>query len=637
MMTQMRKRMRDGDDSSSTSVEDLLEPSATMNDLPSEVMKNVFSFVGKGNYCFIGPVSKDFCYNYLTFDVIEDTFAHRMDYLQAIGRNRTTKAIGHVAPFSFDLAEYCFFNAPVRFQEIVLRNAIWHGKKDIVELGHAMGVDIKESICSEEIGEIARRGDLGMFKLLQQKGVNFETQTWTIIHAAARNNHLQLLNWLHESNLLSSPQGQDMIFEEAAKSGHTSILEWAMDVAGFDVPTYMTNCVASSGNLDVIKYLRSKGLSWDECTFYTAASSGNIELLQYLLENDCPRSDRRGICICTGAVKNNDHEKALEVLQWLHNQSFPWDKEIFITAAKERNVEVVAFLFENGCHIGNDDLCSIAMNDTDHDRALRMLKLLREFSVPRGRDTCRAAAEAGNFTALKWCVSQGFPWDRHNMQWCACYAAEHGDIEVLKWMKSQGCEWNERIGAGAAKKGHLETLKFLRSDGCSFNEDIFFNAIQSGNFDMVEYCVNNDPSSEYSFYEYAIAKFDDPIPVIKLFQKKQYPSNSSACAQAAREGDLRLLRWLRFQGYPWDEKTCTAAVRNDDLDILKYAHENGCEWTKETYAYCFSENGLIYDTEEIPTHHQCSDEIIEYLQIQKCPQPEPEDWWAFDDEFMGDY
>ena len=69
--------MRLGDGGSS-SVEELLKPSATMNDLPSEVMKNIFNFVGKGNYCFVAPVSKDFCFNYLTMDVIEDKFAHKM-------------------------------------------------------------------------------------------------------------------------------------------------------------------------------------------------------------------------------------------------------------------------------------------------------------------------------------------------------------------------------------------------------------------------------------------------------------------------------------------------------------------------------------------------------------------------------
>ena len=43
-----RKKMR-LEDGGSSSVEAPLEPSATMNDLPSEVMKNIFSFVGKGN------------------------------------------------------------------------------------------------------------------------------------------------------------------------------------------------------------------------------------------------------------------------------------------------------------------------------------------------------------------------------------------------------------------------------------------------------------------------------------------------------------------------------------------------------------------------------------------------------------
>ncbi|GFH53311.1 hypothetical protein CTEN210_09787 [Chaetoceros tenuissimus] len=660
-MTATRKRMR-LEDSGSSSEGKLLEPSATIKDLPSEVMKNIFSFVGKGNYCFVAPVSKDFCFNYLTMDVIEDKFAHKMDYLQAIGRNKITTAIGDVAPFSFDLAEYCFLYAPVGFQKEVVRNAIWHGKKDIVEMGHAMGVDIKESICWVEIKEAARRGDLEMFKLLQQKGVDFDFHAWAIIPAAAGNNQLEILKWLHENNWFSSSRCKEKMFHAAARSGHISIINWAKDVAGFDFPEYLISSAAASGNLNMIKYLRSKDISWDEYTFYDAAYSGNIALLQYLLDNECPRGDRR-ICISTGAVENNDHEKAMEVLQWLHSQGFPWYADTCTVAAKEGNlealkylksnncpwnqecmkktlqscnvrVEVLEFLFQNDCPIGNSDLCSIAMNDTDHDRALKILKLLREFSVPWSGQTCKAAAKAGNFTALQWAVSMGCPWDR---QGCAEYAAEHGDIEVLKWMKSQGCEWDEDIGAGAAKKGHLETLKWLKSDGCPCNnEDTFANAIQSGNITMVEYCVNNDPSSDYSFYENAIEHFEDPIPVIKLFQKKQYPSDELACTHAACQGDLKLLRWLRFQGFPWDERTCNWAVQNNDFAMLKYAHENGCPWTKETYAYCFSEYGLLYETmtEEIPTDHQCSDEIIEYLQIHICPQPDPEDWIR---EFIGDY
>ena len=155
---------------------------------------------------------------------------------------------------------------------------------------------------------------------------------------------------------------------------------------------------------------------------------------------------------------------------------------------------------------------------------------------------------------------------------------------------------------------------------------------------MIGYCVDNDIPPDPCLYEYAIGKFDDPIHVIKLFQKK-YPWNPSTCSAAAYKGNLKLLRWLRLKGCPWDDYTCTAAVKENHYEILKYAHENGCAWDRYTYAYCFSEFGLYsYETyEEIPTKHRCSDQIIEYLQIQKCPQPEQEDWWDFDEESIGDY
>ena len=74
-----RKRMRLEEGGRSSVEGAILKPSATIYDLPSEVMKNIFSFVGKGNYCFVAPVSKDFCFNYITMDVIEDKFAHKMD------------------------------------------------------------------------------------------------------------------------------------------------------------------------------------------------------------------------------------------------------------------------------------------------------------------------------------------------------------------------------------------------------------------------------------------------------------------------------------------------------------------------------------------------------------------------------
>lgn len=93
----------------------LAEPCATMKDLPSEILKNIFTFIGKGYYLPICQVSKDFCYNYLTMDIVKDAGTHSLDYFQAMQRNMITNADS--ASSCKETGEYCFLEASSLFQE----------------------------------------------------------------------------------------------------------------------------------------------------------------------------------------------------------------------------------------------------------------------------------------------------------------------------------------------------------------------------------------------------------------------------------------------------------------------------------------------------------------------------------------
>jgi hypothetical protein len=564
-------------------------------------------------------------------------------------KNKITTA--EAASFSLELAEYCFFKAPADFKKNVVKKAILKEKTDIVEMGIAMGVhDINERWLAAGSGypknprEIAAAtGNLVMFKLFLEKGNDIQYSLSTTIHAAAINNQLHFLQWLHRNNMCEDRHSEHLFFD-AARSGNLEIIKWAKDVAGFNFPDRLINHAAASGNVELIKYLRSKEIPWNENTFYYAASSRNIAMLQYLFENECPHDDPR---VCINAIEINDHEKALEVLQWLHEHNVPWDESACITSARfgnlkalkflrlnncpwdqncffnairNRHVEVVNYCLENRCPGRNGDI--LCMDDCDHDRGLKMMKLLRKFSVPWHRNTCSAAASVGNFEALQWAVSKGCPWER---QTCANYAARHGNIEVLKWMRSEGVVFEENICRYAAEEGHLETIKFLRSIGCPLDRRAFVNAKTSAIF---EYCIENDVPFDDHLYERVIDILPDPIRILKLLQNSGYPSHPSACTQAAINGDLKLLRWLRFNGFPWNESVCNEAVRYDEFAILKYAHENGCPWNKETYAFCFSEDGLETEYDNIPTKNEieCSEEIFQYIEDNNCPKPDPNDW-----------
>ena len=52
----------------------------------------------------------------------------------------------------------------------------------------------------------------------------------------------------------------------------------------------------------------------------------------------------------------------------------------------------------------------------------------------------------------------------------------------------------------------------------------------------------------------------------------------SACAGAAKGGQLKVLQWLRAKGCPWDDWTCYYAVDYGHVSVLRWARENGCPW-----------------------------------------------------------
>ena len=50
----------------------------------------------------------------------------------------------------------------------------------------------------------------------------------------------------------------------------------------------MMDDAASSGNLQVIQWLRGKGCPWSYLTCYLAVENGRVEVLRWARENGCP-------------------------------------------------------------------------------------------------------------------------------------------------------------------------------------------------------------------------------------------------------------------------------------------------------------------------------------------------------------
>ena len=68
------------------------------------------------------------------------------------------------------------------------------------------------------------------------------------------------------------------------------------------------------------------------------------------------------------------------------------------------------------------------------------------------------------------------------------------------------------------------------------------------------------------------------LHIVKYCMEQKCPRTKSqlACAFAAKSGHLDILKYLHENGAPWNSWTCFYARENNHLECLNYAKENGC-------------------------------------------------------------
>ena len=66
------------------------------------------------------------------------------------------------------------------------------------------------------------------------------------------------------------------------------------------------------------------------------------------------------------------------------------------------------------------------------------------------------------------------------------------------------------------------------------------------------------------------------LHIVTYCTEQKCPRNELACACAAKSGHLDILKYLRENGAPWNSWTCFYARENNHPECLNYAKENGC-------------------------------------------------------------
>lgn len=193
----------------------------------------------------------------------------------------------------------------------------------------------------------------------------------------------------------------------AAGKSDIAGLEWLRANGMLESTSDVCMAAAHFGYLDVLKWLKLNGCSWDYRTYSEVLSNPKnskntkFEIIKWAYLMGC---DKNNTWILCSAIHYEDN---LEILKWFRQHEFPWDSSVTSEASRCNNFEALVWCIENGCPI-SPNICDYAiMND--------------------------------NFEMLKWARSNGCEWGDQNQIYFRLHDSENE--EMFEWVVKNGCKW----------------------------------------------------------------------------------------------------------------------------------------------------------------------------------------------------
>jgi hypothetical protein len=167
---------------------------------------------------------------------------------------------------------------------------------------------------------------------------------------------------------------------------------------------------------------------------------------------------------------------------------------------------------------------------------------------------------------------------RYDMDACET-AARCGRLEILEWLVHRGFSYDSMdMFHLAARNNKVNILDWL-----------YFDKIKDVKIFGKEAKITGNRHGFSNYFTFLLkeAARNGNLDVLKWSRKRKIPWDESICAAAAERittnnpkdlTSLEVLKWLRKVGCDWNYKTCTNAARAGNLETLKWARSQGCEW-----------------------------------------------------------
>ena len=208
------------------------------------------------------------------------------------------------------------------------------------------------------------------------------------------------------------------------------------------------NLVVATGDVSILTWFRSIGISWDGHSCRIAIEHGKLEVVKWL--------NSMGCCMMLAVYLACDLNQ-LDILKWVH-----------------RNVRVCGLL-------GSDSYFVACQKGHT-----RVLKWLCENWVHAHEDGCFVACVHGHLDIVEFLIQRGVVLDIVQMQ----TACKRGYIEIVKRLHLAGGPWNESSMKFACKFGHIDLVKWMHENGCPSDGRAIAYALEHNHMNIVEYLVD---------------------------------------------------------------------------------------------------------------------------------------------------
>jgi hypothetical protein len=165
-----------------------------------------------------------------------------------------------------------------------------------------------------------------------------------------------------------------------------------------------------------------------------------------------------------------------------------------------------------------------------------------------------------------------------NETWFCFQVAKTNKLELLKWAREEKkCRWDEETIYVIAGQGNLEMIKYCVANECPIGTGACANAAENGHLECLKY-LREEVKAPWDEYTAICAAEHGHLHILEYLVERTYDQyNELACEFAAGNGQLDCLKYLHETAKaPWDSDAVWDAHKNDQTECLQYLLDNNC-------------------------------------------------------------